>query len=136
MGLINALRVNILPGSRMRGPKRIVTRRPAPNGINGVEIERGAMDVPLSRYFTAATCASRDAALEIIATYEALIGEDVTVVDEDGTTYTAVTVIDCVCSDPDPRLIIVGADTPGDTWEVQAQWALQAVYSPTRPGAL
>jgi hypothetical protein len=136
MGLINDLHVNILPGSRMRGAKRIVTRRPAPAGISGVEIERGAYDVPVSVYRTAATCASRADALDLVAAYEALIGEDVTVTDEDGTTYPAVTVLGVECGDPEPRLIIIGADTDGDTWDVQATWAFQGAYSPTRPGAL
>jgi len=136
MALIGSFTVSILPGSRMRGPRRIVGRRAAPEGINGVEITRGAYDVPASIFATAATCASRAAALTIIAAYEALIGEDVTVVDGDGTSYPAVTVLDVVCDDPDPRLIIVAPDAPGDTWEVRARWLFQAPYQTIRPGAL
>lgn len=136
MGQIGPYLLFILPGSRMRGPRRIVDRRPAPVGVNGVEIERGAYDVPPSRYFTDSTHPSRINALFAIYQFEQLIGEDVTVVDEDGTNWPNVTVLDVQAGEPEANALIINPLTGGDTWVVSAQWSLQLPYTTVRNGSI
>jgi len=133
-GKIGARVVNILPGSRMRGPVRLVTRRNT-RGVNGAQVIRGAYDQPPSTYFTEATAADERAALLLMNSYELLVGESVAVIDETGIVHADVVVL-AVDATHDTFALAVGADSPADTYLVRASWLFQSPFSLTRQGGV